>query len=841
LYPEAQLLKTIEINAVQQRGEQKGDTTQFNADAFKVNTDATVQDLIRKMPGVTLDNNQIKINGEQVQKVLLDGKPFLGEDPNAALRQLPAEIIDKVEFFDKMSDQAAFTGFNDGDQQKTINLVSKKSKQKGTFGKINGAMGAGNSVGQNPFDARYQSAVNYNNFEQKNRLTLLGMFNNINQQNFSASDLGGLGNSGNSRSSTGGGGGRSDNTTGFSINPQSGIIQTQALGSNHTFQNDRLLINSSYFFNASNTINQTDLRRQYYTSDQIYSENQSSSLKQMTHRTFMRLEWTLDSSHKIIFTPNFNLQTQDLTSSLSSTNQILNTAVQNSIASEMQPKSLDFNPQILWQFKFSKKGRTLSLNTTASLSERLQKGFYTSEIDQNNSISDLNQNYGSYLNTQRISGQLSYTEPMGRYFQWQWTYHPGITQHAFDRNYYDRSAANFELYNAALSNSFNYSIVQQKTGAALNFQKGSFNGMLNADFLQNELNGNVTLGNPLIINRVFTNLLPGFQCNYKFDKSRNFRLYYRTSTTLPTVNQLQPVLDLSNSNQIKSGNPELKQSIDHSLSFRLGGYQSQSARNIMWFFRSSWSESYITSSTRMLTNDTVVLGIPLNKYTLLTQPENMNGYWNARTYITYGFPVSKLKSNLNVNSGLVFGSTPSRIRDQNNASYTRNLNLGLVWSSNISAQIDLQASYNTSFNYVENQLSAQATHYFNETVYGKFHFEFLNRGVFELESNYTHISGLSSGYNQEFWLLNGSLGYRFLERKNLELKAYVFDLLNQNKNIVRSLQNNYWDDTQSLTLTRYVQFGLFYTFRKFNGTPKTYSEEERVPEHFMPPGMRPPR
>ncbi|MFZ9454947.1 MAG: carboxypeptidase-like regulatory domain-containing protein, partial [Bacteroidia bacterium] len=265
LQSDATLLKEITIEGIQQRGTQKGDTTVFNADAFKVNTDASVQDLVRKMPGVTLENNQVKVNGETVQKVLLDGKPFLGDDANAALRQLPAEIVDKVEFFDKQSDQAAFTGFNDGDPLKTINLISRKNKNKGIFGKSNLAAGPEASDAIKSENLRSHSALNYNNFKNSSRITLLGLANNVNQQNFTASDLGGIGNTGNSRSN---GSGRSDNASGFNINPLNGIVETQALGSNYSYQNASVQLSASYFFNAGSTLNKSQLLRQFYTNSQ---------------------------------------------------------------------------------------------------------------------------------------------------------------------------------------------------------------------------------------------------------------------------------------------------------------------------------------------------------------------------------------------------------------------------------------------------------------------------------------------------------------------------------------------------------------------------------------------
>lgn len=837
LQADAKLLKEVTVEGVQQRGTQKGDTTIFNADAFKVNTDATVQDLVRKMPGVTLENNQVKVNGEAVQKVLLDGKPFLGDDPNAALRQLPAELVDKVEFFDKMSDQAAFTGFNDGDQQKAINLISRKNKNKGIFGKGNLAAGPEATQAVSTQHLRYHSALNYNNFKNTSRITLLGLANNVNQQNFTASDLGGLGNTGNSRPN---GSGRSDNASGFNVSPLNGIAETQALGSNYSYQNASVQLSASYFFNAGNTENNSHVLRQYYTNSQRYTESQENTTFQNTHRNTVRLEWTIDSAHKLIFTPSFNYQQQQYKAILTSTSQLLDVVSQNTTQTQIKPLSFDFNPQLLWQFKMPKKGRTLSLQINSTLNERQQGGRYNSDLWITDSITRIDQQYGTYSNTQRYNAQIQYTEPMGKYLQWQFGYNPGITNALLDKNYYNISETSTS-FNTALSNAFFYKVLQHKAGIGLNFQYQKLSASLSTDALQNQIQAEVFTGNTAGVKLNYFNVLPNLQLNYKLNKTQNFRLYYRNTTTLPAIQQLQPVLDISNINQVKSGNPLLQQSIDHSLSFRLGGYSAASARNIMWYFRSAWSSNFITSSTFNTLQDTTIFGVRLPQNTNLTLPINMNGYWNARTYITYGFPVQKIKSNINVNSGIVLGSTPSQLRGLNNSSQNQSINLGLVWSTNISSQIDIQAQYNTSYNRVFNSITQVPTTYINEGVFTKMHFEIIKRMVLEIESQYNRYSGLSQGFNQEYWLLNSSLGFRCLEQKNLEIRLYVFDVLNANRNISRVLQNTYWEDVQSLTLTRYLQFGLYYTFRKFNGKPKTWNEDETTPSHFLPPGMRPPR
>ncbi|MBC7892706.1 MAG: carboxypeptidase regulatory-like domain-containing protein, partial [Sphingobacteriaceae bacterium] len=198
LFENASQLAEVTVTGQQLRVEMKGDTTQFNAGAYKVNPDATAEDLIKKLPGITLENGAVKTQGEDVKRVLIDGKPFFGDDASLALRNLPAEVIDKIQVFDRLSDQSQFTGFDDGNTDKTINIVTRPGRNNGQFGKVYAGLGS---------DGRYAAGANTNLFKGDRRISVLGLFNNINQQNFSSQDLLGAlgGSSGGGRGGAGGG------------------------------------------------------------------------------------------------------------------------------------------------------------------------------------------------------------------------------------------------------------------------------------------------------------------------------------------------------------------------------------------------------------------------------------------------------------------------------------------------------------------------------------------------------------------------------------------------------------------------------------------------------------
>ncbi len=252
-------------------GEQRGDTTSFNANAFKTQTNAQAEDLIRKMPGITMQGGQIQAQGENVQRILVDGREFFGSDPNIALRNLPADAIDRVEVLDQRSDQSRLTGFDDGNYTKTINIILREDRKNGSFGRVYG--GYGN-------DDRYSAGGSLNLFKGDQRLSILGLFNNINQQNFSSQDLAGLSaNASGGRGGFGGGGGRwgGGGNNNFFVGNSGGIVTTNALGLNYSDKwGKKVNFTGSYFFNnTTNTLRQITNRETVVNEDlrQLYQEN----------------------------------------------------------------------------------------------------------------------------------------------------------------------------------------------------------------------------------------------------------------------------------------------------------------------------------------------------------------------------------------------------------------------------------------------------------------------------------------------------------------------------------------------------------------------------------------
>lgn len=844
----AKTLSEVEIKTLQTRGVQKGDTTQFNADAFKTHPDATAEDLVKKMPGVTSDNNGVKVNGESVQKVLVDGKPFFGDDPNAALKNIPSEIIDKVEIFDKMSDQSSFTGFNDGSQQKTINLVTKKGKNVGMFDKVYG--GAGEDEAQT---IRYNAGAALNSFNNKRRISLLLLSNNINQQNFSSSDItGAMSNSGQS----GGRGGRSGGSFGSGsllTAPQNGNTATQSAGLNYSDDwGKKITVSGSYFFNYSDNKNASIINRTYFTNTILsYKQaNNNQSLNQNQRLNF-RFEYSIDSANKLIITPALTFQNNLAKSSLLGSNTVSDDIFlsKTNTYSKIANVGYDFSNNILYQHKFRKTGRTVSLNISNRLSERNNNGYYVSNNEYYNdtlsSISTIDQQYVTYSNSKTISPNLSFTEPVSKNAQIQISYNPLFTQNLSNKRTNDSNLVTgaFDSFNTPLSNKYDNTYEIQKAGLSYRYRKNKLNFSFGSDAQLSTLKGDQTFPIAVAINPApFQNILPNAMLNYRFSKTKNLRIYYRTNTNIPSTTQLQNVIDISNPLQITSGNTGLKQTFENNLNMRFGGFNPTTSRNAMIFLNANYTDNYISNATYILHSDTIIQNYTIKAGSQLTKPVNLNGYYMARCFFTYGFPVKFIKSNLNINGGLNYGHSPTLINNVLNYSNSYATNGGVYIGSNVSQNLDFSLGYSGNYTFVKNSVQKNSDNsYFTHTATFKLNWIFLKGFVLNTDVSHTLYNGLSQSFNQQYFLWSAYLGYKFLKNKSLEAKVSVFDILNQNRSISRTITGSYTEDNNTNVLRRYALLTVTYTFKKFKtGAVAPQTETEHGPYRGdRPPGMPP--
>ncbi len=828
-------LKSVQIIEKLPTAIQKDDTTEFNAKAFKSHPDATAEDLVNKMPTITSQNGTVQAQGENVSQILVDGKPFFGGDPNTVLKNFPAEVIDKIQVFDQLSNQSQFTGFNDGNTTKTMNIITKPNMRNGTFGKVYGGYGD---------DGKYRAGGNINFFNGNRRFSIITQTNNINEQNFSSEDLlgvmggssgggGGQGSGGGGNfggGGQGGGGGSSNSSNNFLVSQQNGITKTNAVGLNYSDKwGKKIEVAGSYFLNGTdNTIAQTLFRNYVLQSElgQKYNQTSTTINNNVNHRFNAKLTWNIDSSNSIIITPKFSLQQNTSGTSLNGLTQ-LNDELLNKTNSDNGSKlqGINFTNDLLLRHKFDKKGRTISadINTVYSPSNgtgslNSANNYYTDSI----SSETLNQisNYANQGKT--VGATVNYTEPIiNNKSIVQFTYVNNYNFNDNNKKTYDYSnmSDSYSNLNTPLSNQYQSLYHTQSGGLGYRYNYKTIQWMVNANYQVATLTSTELYPENYNLNRTFQNVLPSAMFRYNLNKKNNLRINYRTSTNQPSINQLQNVVNNSNPIQLSVGNTDLKQSFQHSVFIRYSATNSNKATSFFVLLSGSATQNNVVNSVFIAKENSVIDGITLLKGSQLTKPVNMNGYYKANTYITYGIPIKFIKTNLNFNVNAGYTRSPGLVNNQANFANSPVAGTGIVLSSNFSKSIDFTLSTNSSYTTVQNTLNKQSnTEYFNQQTRFKFNWIIWKSLVINTDLTHQYYKGLAASLNQNYLLWNAGIGYKFLKEKNAEFRLTVFDLLKQNTNVSRNITAAYIEDTQNTLLQRYFMFNFTYTIRRYKNT-----------------------
>ena len=826
LTPATTSLKGVSVTSEAIRADQKGDTTQYSSAAYKVTQDATTEDLVKKMPGITVENGVVKSQGEDVKKILVDGKQFFGDDPTVTLRNLPAEVIDKIQVFDKLSDQSAWSGFDDGNAQKTMNIITKSAKNSGQFGKFAAGYGT---------DGRYMAGLNLNLFEGNRRITILGNSNNINEQNFGSDDfLGAMGSSGRGGHGTSRGGG--GNPMG---NTQGGLTTINSIGFNFTNTWNKATLNASYFYNKGENRTNRVLDRQYIlngTSSQEYNEVSRAISINDNHRLNLRLEYNADDHNSLIITPRISFQkntSESILQASSSTSGELLNSTNNSNTSTSNGYNL--NNDLLFRHKFSKAGRTISVGLTTGLSNSKRENhldamnlyYLTDTVNQSDSIKQFGK---SLSDATSLSSSLVYTEPLSSKSQMQFNYNVGFSKNNNDKStfnyvYETQEYANFDTL---MSNIYSNDYTTQSVGTGYLYKDDKLNMNAGLAYQYSVLAGNQEFPMPGDTRKSFSNLLPSFMLNYKITESKNLRLNYRANSNPPSVTQLQAVVNNANPLLLSAGNPNLKQEIRHTMRSRLSLANKAKTSNLFAMLSFTAIPNYIGNATIVAKNDTLVFGQEMRRGAQLSIPTNLDGAWNARTLISYGFPLQTIKSNFNINAGVSFNRLPSLINKRTNISNTYGINQGVVLSSNISQTLDFTLSYNLNYNLVNNSLQPELNNnYIFQIASGTFNWQFW-KGLF-VQTNlvYQNYHVISPREITQYSLWNASLGSKLFKNNAGEIKLTAYDLLNQNKSLSRSVTDTYIENSNTEVLKQYVMLTFTYNLRNFKGKMPEMPNERR--------------
>ncbi len=829
-------IKLAEIEIVEQTvaAVQNEDTTEFNSNAYKTNPDANAEDLIKKMPGVTVTNGKINAQGEEVKEVLVDGKPFFGNDPNAALKTLPAEVIQKIQIFDKESEQAQLTGVSDGQTSKTINIITKSNMRSGEFGKVYAGYG---------YENRYQAGGNINIFNGDQRISIIAQSNNVNNQNFSSDDLlGVLGSSGKGR--RGGGRGRQSggSTNDFLVNAQNGIITTQAFGINYTDEwGENLEVTGSYFFNLSNNNAKQKLTRSFLDDDidfnQIYTEKDSSYSRNINHRLSFRMDYKFDEFKTLTIEPRLSIQQNEGSQSIFGQN-IASSDLLNSTNYDFSSDlaALNFTGRVSYRQRFEKRGRSFSVSLNSGYNESDGNSNLYSENSYftRPELSDTLDQFSNLENDSwNISARAMYTEPLTRKSILYLDYNASLKRtNANTKTYdFDKTINNYNDLNTSLSNEFVSDYFTQRAGLGMRYgeRRSGLSAVAGVGFQWSELTNKLIYPFEDNTNRSFFNLIPFAMAKYRFSKTENLRFYYRANTNPPSITQLQKVINNSNPLQLTTGNPDLEQAVQHQLSFRYN--KTNTAKSSIFYaaFNTEFHQNHIANNTFIANRDTMITSeITLGRGGQLIQPINLAGYFKTSTFLTYGFPVKAIKSNLNFNFSGIYVSAPGLVNDIENQSNTATAGIGVTLSSNISEKVDFTLTSTSNINNSTNTADGFVnTQYFNQVTSGTLNLIFGNNWVFKTEVAHNYYDGLTDGFNQNYVLWNMSLGKKFLKNERGDLRLTVFDLLNQNTSISRNITNAYIEDIETIVLQRYLMLTFTYDIRHFGKAPEKKEREGR--------------
>lgn len=811
----------------------KKDTVEFSAGSFKTKPNSTAEDLLKKLPGVQVDKDgNVKAQGEDVQKVYVDGKEFFGTDPKLATKNITADMIESVQVFDDMSDQAKFTRIDDGSRAKTINIKLKKDKRKGYFGRAQAGIGT---------EGRYEGSLSFNRFNGDRRISVLGASNNLNKQGFSFSDIvssmGGFG----ARAAGGGGGGfvmaggggggmrMGGMPGGFSTGGGGGgISRTLSSGINYSDKwGKKVDVTGSYFYSNSDTrTDRTSLRRNIFADSVTLQDQQTlSRTKNQNHRFNLRMEYYIDSMNSILYTPTLTVQhsenqTWDTVAARTTKTGLEYRVLDGTSRNESERDGINFNNNLLFRHKFRKLGRTLTLGLNNSINRSNGEGLnfapYTYYNPDGNVIGVSSQDLKSFQDTRSNNNVIStsYTEPIGKnkILELNYAYtdnHSTSDRRAFDVN---SRTGEYDVVNNLQTNYFENEYISHRFGTNFRVQTAKYNFQVGVGMQQSELDnfskrkkftGEDTVTN---IKQDFTNFFPTANFNYNFTKTKSLRINYRGRTNQPSVSQLQDVPDVSDPLYVRTGNPALKQEFNNNISVNYNSF------NIATF-------KYISANIRFdQTSNKIVNSIDtLSRGKQLIKPVNMNGAFSTSSFITLGLPLrGKLKgSNFNFNNSVTYNRDVSILNKEkntvNNLIITQTVGINLDIKKKLNLGLNSSVSYNRATYSVMDSLN---TKFFSQTYSADVSYTTKHNLTISTDFDYYLSTGREEGFNQSLPLWNAYIAQQIFKKKNGEIRFSVNDILNQNESINRTVGENFVLDTRTLVLKRYFMLTFMFNLNR---------------------------
>ncbi|MCD8265000.1 MAG: TonB-dependent receptor [Tannerellaceae bacterium] len=807
----------------------KNDTIEYNADSFKTTEGAVLEDLLKKMPGVEIDSDgKITVNGKEIKKVMVDGKEFFSDDPKVASKNLPANMIDKVQTYDRKSDMARLTGFDDGEEEPVINLTVKPGMKRGWFGNAYGGYGSKD---------RYEGNVMVNRFIENDQLTFMGGINNTNNMGFS--DL-----------SSGSGGGFRGSSSG---NTGNGITNSGNAGLNFSKEvNNKLSWTGSTRYSFSNnTTNYKSTKENYLPNDSTSAENNRSTRKRDNDNVAanFRMEWKPDTSTTIIFrsdfsyTKGYNWQEESF-ETLAGGPDSRDTANMGSSTYLTHTERYDLNAQLEYSRKMNAKGRVLSFSVSGGISNSDENGENRSDTYYFNNINGIkdeiiDQEIKYENNGFNYRAYLSWVEPLGRNYFLQATY--SIRQNKQESLKYaysrDEETGLYTLLDTVYSQSYRNNFINQRASISLKSQREKYNYTLGLNLDPSYSHSESFVGDSTLstISRNILNFSPMAQFNYMFNKRTNLRINYNGRTSQPSMTQLQPVTDNSNPLNEVTGNPNLKPTYTNNLSIRFQQFTPEKQRAFMVMLNGTYTLNAIVSKTQYAEDKS-------GKRT--TTYENVSGNYNGNIRVILNTPLKNKKFSINSMTMSSLNNTNGFINGEKNInkSFILSERTGINYRSNL---FDLGLNGNISYNGITNTFQEQNNqNTLNYTIGGETTIYLpLN---FKIESDLSYISnaGYAAAYKQQDLLWNASASKTFLKKNQATLRFKIYDILQQRSNINHTVTADYFMQSEYNTLSSYFMVHFIYRFSVFKGSggaPEGALPGERRRNEPPPGSGRPPR
>jgi hypothetical protein len=800
----------------------RGDTIEYNASSFKVPQGSTVEDLLRRLPGIEVDAaGNIKAQGKDVKKLYVDGKTFFGDDPKSATKNLDAETISKVQVFTEKSEQSKLTGVDDGKKEKAMNLELKEEFKKGSFGKLTAAGGN---------DERWALRGNYNRFNKTSQFSVLGYGNNINETGVNWADYGEFKgqNSWNGQDNgdfgfSGGGGrmwwGGNDEDVPRNRFDGRGFTKNFGSGMNYNFDNKKTKFNSSYFYNQTD-LNLDELSfRQTFFQGTSFLNNDTLALTDFrnNHNVLARLEQEIDSNNTVIVKANLRFSGNDV---VEDNNQFFFKDPQTpsnrlELLNTNDLNSHNLTSYAIFRHRFKKKGRSFAISTSfndiksnALENIRTNNRIFTG-LTLKDSISQLN-NDNDKVNRQ-IKSSLLYTDALSKTVFWETFYNFSNTN-----NNVNRQVKNLKINNErvdTLSVFYKNNILYNRMGTSFRYSKDGMNLSAGAAAQQINLLGQsfADENKPLLKEvkpNAFVNFIPNISLNIEPKNNMYLGFDYSYGVKTPEINDLQPINNLNNPAFRVEGNPDLVPERSHDVSMNFNYFNPGNFSYAGFWASANFYDNQIIYNQNLQVAETGIV--------MITKPENLKGGGGQmiNSNLWMGFPIVKTKLTMNINGGINYNFSPSFINSQRND--TRNMGYSGSLSFDLTPNPKLIVNLGMSLNLNNIKYSIQTQQ--NQTILNNavdlsVKWNFIPKYFLETNLDYNAYKNDRFDFDQKIPIWNASVRRILGKTNRFEVRLAVFDLLNQRQAIRQNGSQNYISRTISQTLARYGMLSVTYNIR----------------------------